>query len=161
MSDQVYAVMLALEGDTLLLPNIAVSEAVPRDRVQAPEAGMPAWFAGTLDWNNRRVPVLSFELLNGGEVSATRSRRERVAVVQSTGSHLPGAILGIVMQGHPHLVTLTRAAVRPGELRPGDQAELVMTRVRIASQDAAIPDLDAIEAVLARSTDFGGLGMRA
>lgn len=161
MSDQVYAVMLALEGDALLLPNVAVSEAVPRERLQAPAPGMPAWFAGTLDWNNRRVPVLSFETLNGAEPSALRSRRERVAIVQSLGTHLPGAVLGIVMQGHPHLVTLTRTAVKPGVLRESDREEFVLARVRIASQDVAVPDLDALEAQIARSTDFGGLAMQA
>lgn len=156
MSDQIYAVLIALEGDTLLLPNSAVNEAVPRDRIAPAGPGVPEWFAGYLDWNGRRVPVISFEVLNGGSRSG-QSRRERVAVVNSFGSHLQSGLIGIITQGHPHLVTLNRTAVRPGDLRENDRAELVLTRARISSQHAAIPDLSVIEAELARalSADAG------
>lgn len=150
MSEQIYAVLMALEGDTLLLPNSAVNEVVPRDRVRPAGDGAPSWFAGFLEWNNRRVPVVSFETLNGSAVSATRSRRERVAVVNCAGVHLQGGSIGILTQGHPHLVTLNRTAVKPAALRDTDRAELILARVRISSQEAAIPDLDVIEADLSR-----------
>lgn len=154
MSDQIYAVLMAVEGDTLLLPNIAVNEVIPRDRVQSAGEGSPAWFDGYLDWNNRRIPVVRFEALNGA-IPVGGSRRERVAVISSAGVHLQGATLGIVTQGHPHLVTLNRNAVRPGELREGDREDLLLARVRIASQEAAIPDLDMIEANLVRVMTMG------
>lgn len=158
MSDQIYAVLMALEGDTLLLPNSAVNEAIPRDRVAPPGEGAPAWFAGFLDWNSRRVPVISFEILNGGTRSG-QSRRERVAIVSTPGVHLQGGAIGIIVQGHPHLITLNRTAVRAGTLRETDRESLVLTRARISSQEAAIPDLDVIEADLALVLGSNGGGL--
>jgi len=147
--EQIYAVLMALEGDTLLLPNAAVAEVVARDTLQPAGEGAPAWLAGYCDWNNRRVPVVSFEGLNGSARSA-ESRRARVVVLNSFGTHLPAGLLAVVSQGYPHLVTLNRAAVKGMALRPTDRGDLVLCRVRIASQEAAIPDLATIEAELAR-----------
>ena len=147
--EQIYAVLIALEGDTLLLPNAAVAEVVARDALQPPDAGAPTWLAGYCDWNNRRVPVISFEVANGSGRNAD-SRRSRVVVLNSFGSHLPSGLLAIVSQGYPHLVTLNRSAVKPLELRPTDRADLVLSRVRIANQEATIPDLAALEAEVAR-----------
>ncbi|HVT35072.1 MAG TPA: chemotaxis protein CheW [Nevskiaceae bacterium] len=148
---QIYAVLMALEGDSILLPNVAIAEVVQRERVQAPEPGAPEWFAGYLDWHSRRVPVISFELLNGGRTSG-RSRRDRVAIVNSLGVHLPSGAFGVITQGYPHLVTLNRTAVRPMALRETDRPGLLSARVKIASQEALIPDLATIEADIQRTT---------
>lgn len=155
MSEQIYAVLMALEGDTLLLPNAAINEVLPRDRVKPAGDHLPSWFAGYLEWSSRRVPVVSFELLNGATPSGMRSKRERVAIVNCAGVHLQGGVIGIITQGHPHLVTLNRTAVKPAALRETDRAELILARVRISSQEAAIPDLDLVEANLARVTVYG------
>lgn len=148
--DQIYAVLMALDGDTLLLPNAAVAEVVSRDNLQVADSGAPAWLAGYCDWNNRRVPVVSFEGLNGA-APAIDSRRARVVVLNSFGTHLPSGQLAVITQGYPHLVTLNRAAVKSLPLRGNDRGDLVLARVRIASQEAAIPDLAAIESEVARA----------
>ena len=146
---QIYAVLMALEGDSLLLPNVAVAEVVQRERVQAPEPGAPDWFAGYLDWNSRRVPVICFEILNGGKTSG-RSRRDRVAIINSVGTHLPSGAFGIITQGYPHLVTLNRTAIKAVPPRDTDRQQLLAARVKIASQEAMIPDLSVIEADITR-----------
>jgi len=147
--EQIYAVLMAIGGDTLLLPNTAVAEVVARDAVEAAPEGSPPWLVGYCDWNNRRVPVVSFEVANGG-VRVEDSRRARVVVLNSFGSYLPSGLFAVVSQGYPHLVTLNRAAVKSLPLRASDRPELTLARVRIASQEAAIPDLGAIEAEIAR-----------
>jgi chemosensory pili system protein ChpC len=45
-------------------------------------------------------------------------------------------------------VTLNRAALRSAEDRPQD-SELVISRVKVASQEALIPNLERIEAEMA------------
>lgn len=154
MSEQIYAVLIALEGDTLLLPNVAVAEVLSRETVQ-PAAGAPSWLPGYVEWNSRRVPALRFETLNGGRAVAP-SRRERVVVLSTPGAQLRGAAVAIIAQGYPLLVTLNREALAPQALRDGDREELVLGRVRIASRQALIPDLDALEAEIVRAADFGG-----
>ena len=146
-TDELYAVLMSVHDDTLLLPNAAVAEVLARDALQA-AAGGPEWLAGYCDWNNRRVPAVRFELLNGG-TSGGDPRRERIVVLHSLGRHVPGGHIALVALGYPHLVTLNRAAMRPAALDPADQGELVLSRVRIASQLALIPDLEALEARIA------------
>lgn len=147
--DQLYAVLMSLHEDTLLLPNAAVAEVLPRDALQRGSNG-PAWLLGHCEWNNRRVPVIRFEALNGGNGEGD-ARRERIVVLNSPGRHLPSGHLAVVSQGYPHLVTLSRAALHSVELDAVDRDDLVLSRVRIASQVALIPDLDTVEAEIARA----------
>lgn len=148
--EQIYAVLMSVHEDTLLLPNAAVAEVLARDALQVEEGPRPDWLIGYCDWNNRRVPVVRFERLNrsadGGD-----PRRERLVVLNSLGRHLPSGHLAILTQGYPHLVTLNRTAVRAAPLREGDRDELVLARVRIANQEALIPDLEQIEAEVAHA----------
>lgn len=151
--EQLYAVLITLHQDVLLLPNAAVAEVLAREALQAGGAGDPDWLAGYCNWNNLRVPVLRFERLNRGQAaqgSDSDPRRERVVIFSALGRHLPGGHLAFVTQGYPHLVTLNRTAVRSAPLRTTDRDELVLARVRIANQEAVIPDLERIEMEIAR-----------
>lgn len=149
MNDQIYAVLISLEGDTLLLPNAAVVEVISREAVR-PAAGAPPWLFGHCDWNGRRVPVVSFEALNGA-VAPPVSHRTRIVLLHSFGTFLGAAAIALMTQGYPHLITLNRRALRSIPLRTGDRDDLILSRVRIASQEAVIPDLETIEADLART----------
>jgi len=141
-----YAVLMALAGDTLLLPNVAVTEVLSFDRLQ-PQPGEGA-LAGWCEYNNRRLPVARFEVLNGGTVPAP-TRRTRVAVVNCISGKLAVGQYGLLCQGYPHLVTLNRTALTREGLAAGDRADLVLARVKIANTAAAIPNLEALEADLA------------
>ena len=147
--DQLYAVLMSLHEDMLLLPNAAVAEVLARDALRSSTGG-PAWLLGHCEWNNRRVPVIRFEALNGSS-GVGDPRRERIVVLNSPGRHLPSGHLALVSQGYPHLVTLSRAALHDVELDAVDRDDLVLSRVRIASQVALIPDLDTVEAEIARA----------
>lgn len=146
-ADELYAVLMSVHDDTVLLPNAAVAEVLARDALQ-PASGGPDWLAGYCDWNNKRVPAVRFEVLNGGERGGD-PRRERIVVLHSLGRHVPGGHIAFVAMGYPHLVTLNRAAMRPMALDNADVDEFVLSRVRIASQIALIPDLEAVEARIA------------
>ena len=143
---QLYAVLVTLQSDTLLLPNLAVAEVVSLDGLR-PLSGAPPWFAGLLPWQGRELPIARFELLNNGAAEPP-SRRTRIAVINSVSPRLSAGRYGILAEGYPHLVTLNRSALRPAESRPQD-GELILARVRVASQEALIPNLERIEAEMA------------
>lgn len=147
-SEQLYAVLIAIAGDILLLPNLAVAEVLGADAVQSVD-GRPDWLAGYVEWNGRSVPVVRFERLNRSGVPIDR-RRERIVVLNSPGRYLPSGHLAIVAQAYPHLTMLTRVAVQAQPLRGDDRDELVLARARVASQDVLIPDLERVEAEIAR-----------
>jgi chemosensory pili system protein ChpC len=144
--EELYAVMIALSGDTLLLPNAAVAEVVAAEAlIRTPEG--PEWLLGHYNWNARRVPALSLEALNGGQ-KPPPSRRERLIIVNSLGTRLAGGVVAFLAQSYPHLITLNRAAIRSLPLAATDRPELVLTRVKIANSEALIPDFETIEADL-------------
>ena len=146
-NEELYAVMIALAGDTLLLPNAAVAEVVPSEAMMRQEQG-PDWLLGHYNWNARRVPVLSLEVLNNG-AKPPHSRRERLIIVNSFGTRLAVGAVAFLAQSYPHLITLNRAAIKSLPLRDTDRAELVLTRVKIANSEALIPDFETIETELA------------
>ena len=146
--EELYAVLVALNGDTLLVPNAAVAEVVSADGLQTPPEGAPDWLAGRVMYNNRQLLVVRFELLNGGSAGED-SRRTRLAVLQPVTTSLRTGQWALVCQGYPHLVTLNRQALKKEGAQPGDKEDIVLTRVSIANTNALIPNLETIEQMLA------------
>ncbi|MGQ0587242.1 MAG: chemotaxis protein CheW [Gammaproteobacteria bacterium] len=146
--EDVYAVLVSLASDTLLLPNAAVAEVISAERVDPPPAGSPPWLAGRATYNNRQLAVVRFETMNGG-TPPEDSRRTRLAVIQPLTGALRTGQYAIVCQGYPHLVTLNRTALKREQLVSGDDDALVLTRVSIANTNALIPNLEKIEELLA------------
>lgn len=147
-TEELYAVMIAVEGDTLLLPNAAVAEVMTHEALQH-EDDMPNWLLGYCNYNQRRIPVIAFERLNGLDSAPVQGKRERIVVVNSLGTQLAVGAVAFLAQSYPHLVTLNRAAVKPLPLRATDRPDLVMARVKIANAEALIPDFETIEVELA------------
>jgi chemosensory pili system protein ChpC len=150
MSEQIYVVLIPLAADALLLPNSAVAEVTVQERMEPAESGAPEWLAGWYSLPERRVPVVSFEALNGAP-RPPANRRARLLLVHSFGTRLHGSQFALLTQGHPHLITLGPEAVSGLPLRTSDQAGLILSRVRLATQEAAVPDLEAVESVLAQA----------
>lgn len=148
MSTQtVYAVMIAIDGDTLLLPNSAIAEVVPRESAIAHRDGINGWL-GDLEWNGRSVPLVQLETLMGRPLQSG-GRRARIVILHSLTAGGGGRHLALVAQGYPHLVTLNAAALTAEPLRDDDDDRWVLGRCRVASQLTMIPDLAAVDAVLA------------
>ena len=146
--EELYAVLISLVADTLLLPNAAVAEVVSADRIDPPPPGAPPWLAGSVSYNNRHLPVLRFEVLNGSGATGD-SRRTRLAILHPVSDALRTGHYAIVCQGYPHLVTLNRTALRKEALVSTDDEGLVLTRVSIANTSALIPNLEKLEQLLA------------
>ena len=146
--DDVYAVLVSLTSDTLLLPNAAVAEVISADNIDPPSPGSPPWLAGRASYNNRQLSVVRFETLNGS-TPGEDTRRTRLAVIQPLTGQLRTGQYAIVCQGYPHLVTLNRTALKKEELVSTDNEDLVLTRVSIANTNALVPNLEAIEQLLA------------
>lgn len=148
MNEALYAVMIQIAGDFLLLPNAAVSEVAALDRFEPAAADAPAWLAGWHATAERRIPVLSFEALSG-QPRPEVAKRSRVVIVNPIGRRMGGGGFALLAQGHPHLISINRGTINAVNLLPGDREDLVLSRVRMAGQESVIPDLEQIEARLA------------
>lgn len=136
-----FGLLLAVPGDTWLLPNGAVAEVLSRDRLQ-PGPG-PGGRVGTVDWQGQPLPVVHPGALLG-EHAASLPPKGRVVVVYAPHPDGPPARLGLLAQGHPHLVTLHRGALLPADWRSEAEAAWLLARCRLASQNVGIPDLAAL-----------------
>jgi chemosensory pili system protein ChpC len=148
MNEALYAVMIQIAGDFLLLPNAAVSEVTTLDRFEPPAADAPVWLAGWHATAERRIPVLSYEAL-GGNPRPEAVKRSRIVIVNPIGRRVGGGGFALLAQGHPHLISINRGTINPVNLLPTDRDDLVLSRVRMAGQESVIPDLEQIEARLA------------
>lgn len=145
--DQFHGQLIRMDEDAMLLPNSAVLDVIAIDDLRM-RASQPAWLLGNVQWRGQDVPVLSMEALLGSEVPP-RMRRSRIVIINSFGNNLPTGIFAVVSQGHPHLMTLNRVAVKLADSKDGATTdEHVACRVQIANAQALIPNLDALEATI-------------
>ncbi|MGQ0696768.1 MAG: chemotaxis protein CheW [Panacagrimonas sp.] len=143
-----HAVLIQIARDALLLPNAAVAEVSVLDRFKPAHDG-PEWLVGWHTAAERRIPVISFESLSGQPRPET-NKRARIVIVNALGRRGQAGAYALLAQGHPHLMSLDRAAIRSVGLRPGDRDDLVLSRVGVEQQGAIIPDLEEIEARVAK-----------
>lgn len=149
LPQSIFAVLLAQEnGDHLLLPNVAVIEV--GNLFQVPSGNEPArWLRGTVAYENGQVPVVDFEQLNTG--GSSEVRRARPVFVQTRGRLLQNPVIALLCRGHPHLVDVESVALKAEPLATSDRDDLVLCRARLGNTVAVLPDIDTIEAELARA----------
>tara|TARA_R110000850_G_scaffold191091_17_gene317482 strand:+ start:637 stop:1092 length:456 start_codon:yes stop_codon:yes gene_type:complete len=147
VSDTVFALLILIKDDYLLLPNAAAAEVAGLENFEARARDAQKWIAGWYSSAERRIPVLSFEALAGGRC-AEPGKRGRIVIINPLGQRMASGGFAILAQDQPHLVSLTKASVSPSKLRDADSDELVLSRVRVNDKDAIIPDLEHIEAQL-------------
>lgn len=146
-AQELYSLFLPIDEELILLPDVAVVESAGMDPVHRVDDG-PDWLIGLLPWRERQLPVISFEGLCGRPIPP-RTRRSRVVIVNGPGRFLETGLFALLTQGHPQLIGINRRAIRPGSLRHTDSAQLVLARVNIGNRQPIIPDLEAIETLVA------------
>ena len=84
-ADELYSLLVPLSGERLIVPRACVAEVV---RFTAPqqEAGAHSWMLGTVNWNGRALPVVSFEGTLGKEVPAATGRTRIVVFTRVRAS---------------------------------------------------------------------------
>jgi chemosensory pili system protein ChpC len=104
---ELYSLLIPLRDERLLVPRMCVAEVIAfADAARSRDDAMPGWFLGTIEWNNRRVPVVSFDGAAGDERKSRRSRT-RVVVFHAITNQLKSGYYGILTQGFPQLVRVT------------------------------------------------------
>lgn len=136
--------LLNVEGKSLLLPGVVVAEIIGSAETE-PVADAPDWLLGFIEWRKQRVPVVSFERLNG-EVMYESVRR--VAVLNNTGvdrERVP--FLAIPIKRIPQLLRVQADDLRDISDSPLQAAELACA-VDMQGQTVSIPDVGALERAL-------------
>lgn len=149
-ADELYSLLVPLSGDRLIVPRACVAEVV---RFSAPEheAGVHDWMMGTVNWNGRPLPVVSFEGAIGNEVPVATGRTRIVVFYASTGQ-LKTGYFGLLTQGFPQLVRVNKDVLKLEAKDGWPEGAPVLCRVRMINEFPMIPDLESLEVMLARES---------
>lgn len=159
MSDQpkeLYSLLIPLQQERLLVPRMCVAEVIAFvDPERDDDEQLPDWYLGTVEWNNRRLPVLSFEPRATISDAKKKRGRARIVVLHAIGNVLKSGCYGIVTQGFPQLVRVNPDVLGEDTEQGWSEDEPVLCRARMIHEYPLIPDLEALEQRVAE-LDLGG-----
>jgi len=146
---ELYSLLIPLKTERLLVPRMCVAEVIAfADAARERDAASPDWFLGTIDWNGRRLPVVSFDSAQVEERPAKRNRT-RVVVFHAITGELKGGYYGILTQGFPQLVRVNPDVLTLDTEQEVPQDQPVLCRARMIHEYPLIPDVERLEQMLA------------
>jgi chemosensory pili system protein ChpC len=146
---ELYSLLIPLRNERLLVPRMCVAEVIAfADTARSRDEAAPEWFLGAIEWNNRRVPVVSFDGPAGDERRAKRSRT-RVVVFHAITQELKGGYYGILTQGFPQLVRVNPDVLGLETDQPLPESVPALCRARMIHEYPLIPDVERLERMIA------------
>jgi chemosensory pili system protein ChpC len=145
-AEELYSLLIPLDNMRLLLPRTCVAEVIGYHS-PVPVEDCPHWFLGYLDWSGRAVPVVSFEAIDGGPV-AEHGARSKVAILQGISGKLAIPFFGVVAQGFPQLVRVSRDVLRLDETVTFEGEDVKLCRLKMLNEQPVIPNLERIESMI-------------
>ncbi|MEO7558446.1 MAG: chemotaxis protein CheW [Gammaproteobacteria bacterium] len=137
--------LIPIEGDNLILPNTAIAEVIFYVEPEAISTA-PEWVLGRLDWRDRSIPLISFELACE-QAKPARDPRSKIVVINTIGGNPEINFFAIVTQGLPQLLLIDESKIAPIE-HEIEASPLILGRVIVNGEPAIIPNLDALENML-------------
>ena len=146
---ELYSLLIPLREERLLVPRMCVAEVIAFVETQMPPGDdLPDWYLGTVDWNGRALPVISFDGSRPGDASAKKRGRTRVVVFHAITGALKG-YYGILTQGFPQLVRVNADVLMLDAERPIPEGHPALCRVRMIHEFPLIPDVERLESMVA------------
>jgi chemosensory pili system protein ChpC len=146
---ELYSLLIPLKGERLLVPRMCVAEVIAFvDTARSAQEELPDWYLGTIEWNSRRLPVVSFDDPDQDERRSKRSRT-RVVVFHAITQDLKGGYYGVLTQGFPQLVRVNADVLGLDTEQPLPKRQPVLCRARMIHEYPLVPDLERIERMIA------------
>lgn len=131
---------IPIKAQTLIVPQVNVAEMALVAPIFPDNSG-PDWFLGYYSWRNGRVPLISFEKLNGESVAGINPNG-RIAVLNSTGVSEDVPFIAIPTQGIPREMDVTQDDI----LGYNNTKHLFeVMHIRVGTEELVIPDISGIE----------------
>jgi len=149
---ELYSLLIPLRHERLLVPRMCVAEVIAfADTEKRADQGAPDWLLGHVDWNGRRVPVISLDAPGDADEVPTgrRGSRSRIVIFHAIGDALKPGFYGVLTQGFPQLVRVNRDVLTQDKETPLPPDLPMLCRVRMVHEFPLVPDLDTIEQRLA------------
>jgi len=147
---ELYSLLVPLAEDRLIVPRACVVEVVRFTKPEH-EAGAHNWMLGTVNWNGRQLPVISFEGVLGKDVPATTGRT-RIVVFYANSGVLKTGYFGVLTQGFPQLVRVNKDVLKLDATEGWPESAPVLCRVKMINEFPLIPNLEQLESMLAEES---------
>jgi chemosensory pili system protein ChpC len=148
---EIYGLLVPLRQERLLVPRGCVAEVIG---YQTPQemTGAPPWHLGVINWDGRKVPMVSFEGCCGADV-APPTQRSRVVVLKAVSADIEAGHLAILSQGFPQLVRVSPEFVKLDANRSFDAGIPIACQIQLLDETPLVPNLDLLEAMVAKETE--------
>ena len=146
---ELYSLLIPLRSERLLVPRMCVAEVIAfADTARSRDDAAPDWYLGAIEWNNRRLPVVTFDGQYGEERKSKRTRT-RVVVFHAITQELKGGYYGILTQGFPQLVRVNADVLGLDTEQPVPPGVPALCRARMIHEYPLIPDVERLEKMIA------------
>jgi chemosensory pili system protein ChpC len=140
----VRSLLVPLDGMGLLVPNALVSEVATLSQV-TPLADSPEWLLGKMPWRGLAIPLVSFEAISGGGLSAP-THNSRAIVFNTLNGNRELPFVAVLSQRIPRLLLVTARMLNRVEDAPPQDG--VLTRIEMDGDEVLVPDMDWLEQTL-------------
>ena len=147
---EIYSLLIPLMDGRLIIPRACVAEVIgftPPSEM----TGAPPWYIGTVPWNGRHIPLVSFEGTCGQQIPPV-SGRTRIVIFHCMGTRVEARCFGILSQGFPQLVRVSSDVVRPDTSRVFPERAPIICQVRMVNEAPLVPDIERLEEMIAEET---------
>jgi len=146
---ELYSLLIPLKSERLLVPRMCVAEVIAfAEAARNRDDAAPDWYVGAIEWNNRRLPVVSLDGQRGEDRKSKRTRT-RVVVFHAITQELKGGYYGILTQGFPQLVRVNGDVLGFDSEHSVPEGFPALCRARMIHEYPLVPDLERIERMLA------------
>ena len=149
-SEELYSLLVPLDGERLIVPRACVAEVVRYTKPE-PAPGSHDWMLGGVNWNGRILPVVAFEGVLGKDMPAITGRT-RIVVFVATGGKLKSGYFGVLTQGFPQLVRVNEDVLKLEATEGWEEDAPVFCRVKMINEFPLVPDFERLEAMLAEDS---------
>lgn len=146
-AEELYSLLMPLAEDRLIIPRACVAEVVRYSKPDQ-EPGSRSWMLGTINWNGRALPVVSFEGTIGKDIPAVTGRT-RVVVFYASTAQIKTGYFGVLTQGFPQLVRVNREVLKLDSTEGWPEGAPVLCRVKMINEYPLVPHLEHLESMLA------------
>lgn len=136
-----HALLLSLSGIKLALPDIMVEEVFWPQHVQGVDSS-PDWFLGYFDWSGKRLPLISFEIMNGSHGREFLEGKS-VAIINGSLNHRYLPYYALLLEDKTQMVPLNKKSIAPEFGHQTMRAEACW--IKVDSEIAVIPKVEWIE----------------
>lgn len=139
---EIPCMLLPLTDMSLIVPTVTIAEMSPM-RPITEVVNTPPWFLGFYEWRDQKVPVMQFEMLQGGSHRVGINAGGRIAVLNGTGVSKALPFIAVVTQGIPRMARIIEPDISPHE--GGTRDRCVVMSVKVGMEEFWIPDIAALE----------------